>query len=58
MLGRSEKKNVCAECRHYENCGRPERFMKCLGYEKAVNAERKDNDRCTYGKVTGRAGSR
>lgn len=41
MLGRSEKKNVCAECRHYENCGRPERFMKCLGYEKAVNAERK-----------------
>ena len=46
MLGRSEKKNVCAECRHYENCGRPERFMKCLGYEKAVNAERKDNDRC------------
>lgn len=45
MIGRSEKKDVCAECRHYENCGRPERFMKCLGYEKAVNAERKDNDR-------------
>lgn len=52
------KENVCMDCKYYEECGRTERFMKCLGYEKTVNAERKDNDRCTYGKVAGRAGSR
>lgn len=52
------KENVCMDCKYYEECGRPKRFMKCLGYEKTVNAERKDNDRCTYGKVAGRAGSR
>ena len=57
-MEKHEKENVCISCRYYEDCGRPERFMKCLGYEKAVNAERKDNDRCTYGKVAGRAGSR
>lgn len=43
--GKHEKENVCIDCKHYEACGKPERFMRCLGYEKAVNAERKDNDR-------------
>ena len=33
------KENVCMDCKYYEECGRPERFMKCLGYEKTVNAE-------------------
>ena len=40
-MEKHEKENVCIDCKHYE----PERFMRCLGYEKAVNAERKDNDR-------------
>lgn len=29
-----EKENVCIDCKHYEACGKPERFMRCLGYEK------------------------
>ena len=45
-MEKHEKENVCIDCKHYEACGKPERFMRCLGYEKAVNAERKDNDRC------------
>ncbi|WP_306778505.1 hypothetical protein [Agathobacter rectalis] len=28
------KQNVCIDCRYYEACGKPERFM-CLGYERA-----------------------
>lgn len=27
------KENVCVECQRYENCGKPERIMKCLGYQ-------------------------
>ena len=27
------KENVCADCKHYESCGKPERYMKCMGYE-------------------------
>lgn len=23
------KENVCMDCKYYEECGRPERFMKC-----------------------------
>lgn len=34
---------ICSKCG--AEIGKPERFMRCLGYEKAVNAERKDNDR-------------
>lgn len=34
MISRGEKENVCIGCRYYEDCGRPERFMKCLGYEQ------------------------
>lgn len=45
MIGKYEKENVCISGRYYEACGKPERFMKCLGYEKTVIAERKDNDR-------------
>lgn len=41
-MEKHEKENVCIDCKHYEACGKPERFMRCLGYEKAVNAERKD----------------
>lgn len=44
-MEKHEKENVCIDCKHYEACGKTERFMRCLGYEKAVNAERKDNDR-------------
>lgn len=57
-MEKHEKENVCIDCKHYEACGKPERFMRCLGYEKAVNAERKDNNRWTCGKVAGRASSR
>lgn len=27
------KENVCVECQCYEGCGKPERIMKCLGYQ-------------------------
>ncbi|MBS5363818.1 MAG: hypothetical protein KHY23_03735 [Clostridium sp.] len=45
MTEKNEKENVCIDCKHYEACGKPERFMKCLGYEETVITERKDNDR-------------
>ena len=45
LMEKHEKENVCIDCKHYEACGKPERFMRCLGYEKAVKAERKDYDR-------------
>ena len=28
------KENVCVDCKHYESCGKPERYMKCMGYEE------------------------
>lgn len=39
-MEKHEKENVCIDCKHYEACGKPERFMRCLGYEKAANAKR------------------
>lgn len=45
MTEKNEKENVCIDCKHYEACGKPERFMKCLGYGETVITERKDNDR-------------
>lgn len=34
-MEKHEKENVCIDRKHYEACGKPERFMKCLGYEQA-----------------------
>ena len=45
MTEKNEKENVCIDCKHYEASGKPERLMKCLGYEETVSTERKDNDR-------------
>ena len=28
------KENVCVGCKHYESCKKPERYMKCMGYEE------------------------
>ena len=28
------KENVCVDCKYYERCGKPERYMKCMGYEE------------------------
>lgn len=28
------EKNECINCQHYEDCGRPERPVKCMGYEE------------------------
>ena len=28
------KENVCVDCKHYESCKKPERYMKCMGYEE------------------------
>ena len=28
------KENVCVDCKHYESCKTPERYMKCMGYEE------------------------
>ena len=43
-MEKHEKENVCIDCKHYEACGKPERFMKCLGYEQteenAITTER------------------
>ena len=28
------KENVYVDCKHYESCKKPERYMKCMGYEE------------------------
>lgn len=32
------KENVCVDCKYYERCGKPERYMKCMGYEERQQA--------------------
>lgn len=32
--GTAVKENVCVDCKYYESCGKPERYMKCMGYEE------------------------
>lgn len=32
------KENVCVDCKYYESCGKPERYMKCMGYEERQQA--------------------
>lgn len=26
--------NVCVNCKYYESCGKPERYIKCMGYKE------------------------
>ncbi len=33
------EQNACIDCRHYEKCGRPERTIKCMGYEQKEREE-------------------
>lgn len=28
------KENVCVDCKYYESCGKPERYIKCMGYKE------------------------
>ena len=28
------KENVCVDCKYYESCGNPERYIQCMGYEE------------------------
>lgn len=28
------KENVCVNCKYYESCGKPERYIKCMGYKE------------------------
>lgn len=32
------KENVCVDCKYYESCGKPERYMKCMGYKERQRA--------------------
>ena len=32
------KENVCVDCKYYESCGKPERYMKCMGYKERQQA--------------------
>ncbi len=32
------KENVCKSCEYYENCGKPERYIKCMGYKERQQA--------------------
>lgn len=36
------KENVCVDCKYYERCGKPERYMKCMGYSRERLAERQE----------------
>jgi len=41
LIEKYGKENVCIDCKHYEACGGPERFMKCLGYEEQGGVDEK-----------------
>ena len=28
------QENVCKSCEYYESCGKPERYIKCMGYKE------------------------
>lgn len=28
------KENACVNCKYYESCGKPERYIKCMGYKE------------------------
>lgn len=32
------QENVCKSCEYYESCGKPERYMKCMGYKEQQQA--------------------
>lgn len=32
------QENVCKSCEYYESCGKPERYMKCMGYKERQQA--------------------
>lgn len=32
------QENVCKSCEYYESCGKPERYMKCIGYKERQQA--------------------
>ena len=32
------KENVCKSCEYYESCGKPERYIKCMGYKERKQA--------------------
>ena len=33
------KENVCIDCQYYENCKRPYKVMKCMGYKRKVRQD-------------------
>lgn len=39
--------NECADCRYYDECCRPERPIKCMGYEEVSVEKKDDKRRCT-----------
>ena len=40
------KENVCVDCKHYESCKKPERYMKCMGYEEKERQKAKTQLTC------------
>lgn len=32
------QENVCKSCEYYENCGKQERYIKCMGYKERQQA--------------------
>lgn len=32
------QENICKSCEYYESCGKPERYMKCMGYKERQQA--------------------
>lgn len=32
------QENVCKSCEYYGSCGKPERYMKCIGYKERQQA--------------------
>lgn len=43
-MERRNNENVCKNCKYYQQCNKPERFMKCLGYIERTAEREKENE--------------
>ena len=42
------KENVCVNCKYYESCGKPERYIKCMGYKEKERQQAEENTQLTF----------
>lgn len=41
------KENVCVDCKYYESCGKPERYIKCMGTKRKNGSRQQEKTQLT-----------